>query len=168
VAHKVVAHFIDHGIVKGTSMDVDPSRPVCHVHTADRGAVEVDLGQVKALFFVKDFNGQPDYNERQAPAAGDARLRGSHPVEITFRDGERLGGLMNRYPPQGPFFFMLPMDPASNNLRILVNREAIDGMKRVEPEPAADGNSTTAVPPRRPRRTTWVFDGKGIREVSAD
>ncbi len=168
MAHKVVAHFIDHGIVKGTSMDVDPSRPVCHVHTDDRGVVEVSLEQVKALFFVKDFGGQPDYNEQHAPAAGDPRLRGSHAVEVTFRDGERLGGLMNRFPPQGPFFFMLPLDPASNNVRILVNRDAIEGMKRLEPEPAADATSANAAPPRRPRRTTWVFDGKGIREVSAD
>lgn len=167
MAHKVVAHFIDHGIVKGTSMDVDPSRPVCHVHTADRGAVEVDLALVKALFFVKDFGGRPEYTERQVPAAGDVRLRGSHPVELTFRDGERLGGLMNRFPPQGPFFFMLPIDPASNNIRILVNREAIDAMRRLDP-PAAEAASADPAPPKRARRTTWVFDGKGIREISAD
>ena len=60
---KVVAHFIDHTIVKGTSADVDPKRPMCHIQTPERSVVEVDLKQVKALFFVKDFGGKPGYDE---------------------------------------------------------------------------------------------------------
>ncbi|MDH4045663.1 MAG: hypothetical protein OEY20_10985 [Gemmatimonadota bacterium] len=172
---KVVAHFIDHSVVKGTSADVDPKRPLCHVHTPERAVVEVDLRQVKALFFVKDFGGQPDYDEQLAASAGDQRLRGSRQVELTFSDGERLGGLMNRYPPLGVFFYMLPIDPKSNNVRILVNREAVATMRAVDekqdaPAPRATGPQRIGLsePPVRPKRTSWVFDGSDIKQFPTD
>jgi hypothetical protein len=171
VAHKVVAHFIDHAIVKGTSMDVDPGRQLCHIQTADRGTVEVDLSQVKALYFVKEFGGKPKYDEDRAPRSGDQRLRGSRRVRVRFQDGEEQGGLMNRFPPNRPFFFLLPIDPDSNNIRILVNRDALAELTPVDdqpdavdtrPRPATSGD----VP--RPRRTSWVFDGTGIKHIELD
>jgi hypothetical protein len=171
MAHKVVAHFIDHGIVKGTSMDVDPGRPICHIQTDDRGTIEVDLTQIKALYFVKDFGGKPKYDEEHAPKTGDQRLRGSRQVRIRFQDGEEQGGLMNRYPPNRPFFFLLPMDPDSNNIRILVNRDALAELTPVDDQPDAAGarprlGLTAEIP--RPRRTSWVFDGSGIKEIEID
>ncbi len=38
---------------------------------------------------------------------------------------------MNRFPPITPFFFMLPIDPQSNNIRILINGAAIREMSEV-------------------------------------
>lgn len=175
VLQRVVAHFIDHSIVKGTSADVDPKRPLCHVQTPDRGMVEVDLRQVKALFFVKDFDGRPDYDEDHVPVTGDQRLRGTRQVEIEFSDGEQLGGLMNRYPPLGPFFFVLPLDQDSNNIRILVNRDSVSSMRPLDDHPDAPTPRDSApqrvgltTPPPRPKRTSWVFDGKDIKRTSID
>ena len=161
--HKVVAHFIDHDILKGTSMDVDVGKPVCHIRNPERGNVEVDLSLVKALFFVRDFDGKPQYDETHEPQSGDARLRGSHLVELTFSDGEKLGCLMNRYPPNRPFFFVLPMDQNSNNIRILINRAAVRSMR--EMPDALDQAAPEVAPIRRTRRTSWVFDGHGIKDV---
>ncbi len=163
MAQKVVAHFIDHSVIKGTSIDVDPGKPRCHIQSKEHGTLEVDLAQLKALYFVKDFAGRPEYDETRTPNPGDMRLRGSHQVRLTFLDGEELSGLMNRYPPNRPFFFVLPIDPASNNIRILVNREAVT---RIEPlETDAERPQVrpppTAAPP--PRKRGWVFDGEGIR-----
>jgi hypothetical protein len=160
---KVVAHFADHTVVKGTSIDVDPGKPRCHVQSPEHGSLEIDLAQLKALFFVKDLSGQPEHDEATEPAAGDTRLRGSHRVKLVFLDGEELFGLMNRYPPNRPFFFVLPVDPKSNNIRILVNREAVRTI-----EPLVEGGPRSAMPPppapRPPRRESgWVFDGKDIR-----
>jgi hypothetical protein len=171
MAHKIVAHFIDHAIVKGTSMDVDPGRPLCHIQTVDRGTIEVDLSQLKALYFVREFDGNPTYAEAHAARADDQRLRGSRQVRLRFQDGEEQGGLMNRYPPNRPFFFLLPMDPKSNNIRILVNRDALAELQPVDDRPdAVDSRArlglTAEIP--RPRRTSWVFDGKGIREIEID
>jgi hypothetical protein len=172
---KVVAHFIDHNILKGTSADVDPKRPLCHIQTTSSGVLEVDLRQVKALFFVKDLNGQPKYDEVHEVTEGDQRLRGTRQVEIEFADGERLGGLMNRYPPIGPFFFILPLDQRSNNVRILVNRDAVAKMRALDDRPDAPAPRDTAPQriglsesPTRPVRTSWVFDGKDIKTIRHD
>jgi hypothetical protein len=128
VANEVVAHYLNGRLVKGTSLDVDPGRPAFHVRTRDRGAVEVKLAELKALYFVRDLVGNPKQADAASLEPSDGRARGSFPIEIQFADGERLVGLTVRYPPIRPFFFVLPADPRSNNIRILVNRAAVARM----------------------------------------
>lgn len=122
--NRVVAHLFTGQLVKGQSFDVDPAKPRCHVRT-DSGAVEVKLANVKALYFVRSLEGNPDRSDVQAPDPADSRNRGATKIEITFTDGERLVAYTNRYPPRGKFFFVVPVDPASNNIRILVNQAAV-------------------------------------------
>lgn len=128
--HLIVAHFIDGTVQKGLSLDVDAKRPQCHLKT-DTGTIEVELSAIKALFFVKTATGRPTYNEIKEPANGDSRLVGAKRVRVAFADSEEIVGLMNRYPPITPYFFMLPIDPHSNNIRILVNRAAVKDMAEI-------------------------------------
>lgn len=128
MSNQVVAHFLDGRLVKGTSLDVAPPKPDCHIRTADKKMVQVKLTDLKALFFVKSPEGNPDHQYATEPAQGDPRLAGSHRISVTFHDGERLAGLTNRYPPLGRFFYILPVDAASNTIRVLVNREAVREM----------------------------------------
>jgi hypothetical protein len=121
--NQVVARFRDGRILKGTSLNVDPTKPTFHVRTKD-GPVEVVLAELKALFFVKDHTGNAQHQEAAAATPGDARLVGGHKLAVKFQDGEIVVGLANRFPPLGKLFFMIPIDPKSNNIRILVNREA--------------------------------------------
>jgi hypothetical protein len=138
MAHKVVAHYIDGRIAKGVSVDVDAKNPVCHIAAAEQAKVEVKLADLKALFFVKDLAGDPKREETKALDPGDPRAHGAHPIELEFPDGERIVGLTIRYPPIGRFFFVLPADNTSNNLRILVNRAAVKAMRGgPPPAPAA-------------------------------
>ena len=130
MANEVVAHYLDHHVVKGQSLDVDPARPTCHIRTVDQGVVEVKLAELKALFFVRDLAGDASRNDATAITPSDARVRGAARIEVEFTDGERLTGLTVRYPPVKPFFFILPADGSSNNVRILVNREAVRGMRQ--------------------------------------
>jgi hypothetical protein len=127
--NQVVAHFLDGQLVKGTSLDVQPPKPDCHIRTTDRGMVEVRLADLKALFFVKSLVGNPEHQYATEPDPGDSRLAGSHRISITFADGERLVGLTNRHPPLGRYFWVLPVDAASNTMRILVNRAAVKEME---------------------------------------
>jgi len=123
LANHVVARFRDGRVIKGTSLNVDPARPTFHVRT-EHGPVEVKLNDLKALFFVKTAAGDPAHNEATEPTAGDPRLHGAFKLVVRFDDGEQIVGMANRYPPIGKFSFMLPIDPKSNNVRILVNRAA--------------------------------------------
>jgi hypothetical protein len=135
MANEVVAHYLNGKVVKGVSLDVDPGRPLCHIRTAE-GALEVKLKELKALFFVKNLVGDAARDEARKLEPGDGRARGSFPIELEFVDGEKLVGLTVRYPPIRPFFFVLPADPGSNNVRVLINKAAVKRMGQ-PPPPAA-------------------------------
>ena len=138
MANEVVAHYLDGRVVKGISLDVDPGRPLCHIKTQSQGTLEVKLAELKALFFVKDLIGNSGRSDVLKLEAKDERARGSYPIELEFADGEQLVGLTVRYPPVRPFFFVLPADSKSNNLRVLINRAAVKRMSQPPPPaPAA-------------------------------
>ena len=127
----VVAHRTNGTIAKGTSLDVDIKHPACHLRTQAGEVIEILLADVKALFLVKSFTGESTHHESKEPQVGDSRLVGARRVRVVFEDGEEVVGLMNRYPPITRFFFMLPMDPESNNIRILINGAAVKEMGEV-------------------------------------
>jgi hypothetical protein len=129
--HLIVANCLDGRILKGTSLDVDHKRPTCHLKTAAGETLEISLAEVKALFFVKTATGRPEYHDAKVESTGDSRLVGARRVRVRFGDNEEIVGLMNRFPPITPYFFMLPIDPHSNNIRILVNRAAVKNMEEV-------------------------------------
>jgi hypothetical protein len=125
VANEVVARYLDGRVLKGISHDIDPARPTFHLRIPDQHAIEVKLTDLKALFFVKTLAGDPAHAEGSTVEPGDPRARGAHMIEVEFADGERVVGLTVRYPPVRPFFYVVPADGQSNNLRILINRAAV-------------------------------------------
>jgi hypothetical protein len=129
--NKVVARFADGRLVKGSCLNVDQTKPACHIRTSDGQMVEIRFADLKALFFVKSHEGDAAHNEAMAVADADARVRGSVVVDLQFKDGERLVALANRFPPVGNVFFVVPVDAKSNNLRILVNREQVAMLERL-------------------------------------
>jgi hypothetical protein len=96
----------------------------------------VKLKDLKALFFVKDLVGDSERSDILKLEPSDGRARGSFPIDLEFADGEHLVGLTVRYPPVRPFFFVLPADSRSNNVRVLVNKAAVKRMSQ-PPPPAA-------------------------------
>jgi len=125
MAHQVVAHFQNGRLIKGSTVSILPDRPICHIMTRDRGMVPVRLSDLKALFVVKDLQGNSAYVDQLAIASGDGRATGAKRLQITFRDGERLLALAPTYQETRPLFYVLPADANSNNIRILVNRDAV-------------------------------------------
>mgnify|MGYP003429405675 FL=1 len=130
MSNLVVARYLDGKLLKGTSLDVDPTRPTFHVRPPEGSTAEVKLKDLKALFFVRSLEGDMARHEIHALDPADPRSKGSTPVALHFPDGEVMIGLTNRFPPNRPFFFIVPVDANSNNIRILVNRSAI---KKMEP-----------------------------------
>lgn len=127
--NEVVAHLSDGTLVKGVSLDVDPSRPVFHVKVPNHDVATVKLADLKALYFVKTLGGNKDSRETQAVDPNDPRARGAFPLDLEFVDGEKARVLINRFPPKGDYFFVFPADPKSNNIRILVNRKAVASLR---------------------------------------
>ena len=101
--------------------------------TPDLRIVPVPLAELKALFIVKDLAGNSAYVERHAIEPADVRAAGAKRLEIMFTDGECLLVLAPTYDETRPFFFVLPADPSSNNIRILVNRAAIASVRILRP-----------------------------------
>jgi hypothetical protein len=120
--NKVVARFADGRMLKGMTADFFPAKDLFHIALeggpADAEPVEVHTSELKALFFVKDLAGNPEYVERKEfdPAHPPAGRR----LRVEFRDGEVLVGTTMGYQPGRPGFFLEPADTGSNNERCFV------------------------------------------------
>lgn len=128
---KIVVRFEDGKIVKGFTQNFFPNRPVFHVLPMDAASptetIEIHVSQLKAVFFVRDFAGNKDYEERKVLNPGEkgqGRL-----IEVTFKDGEILIGSTTGYDPKRPGFFFFPIDPESNNIKAYIPSSAINGVR---------------------------------------
>jgi hypothetical protein len=124
---KIVARFADGRIKKGYTRDFSPNKDILYI-TRDhlRQPVEpeeVNLADLKAVFFVKRFAGIPDYTERKEFSEGDSPK--GQMVEVVFADGEILQGSVLGYRRQDTGFFFFPIDPKSNNLTLFVVNAAV-------------------------------------------
>ncbi len=120
--NKVVARFVDGRIIKGMTADFSPAKDRFHVIvTANPGGaepVEIYTRELKALFFVKDFEGDPQHVERNE--FDPARPPAGRPIKVVFQDGEVLVGTTTGYQPSRPGFFLIPADETSNIERCYV------------------------------------------------
>ncbi len=120
--NKVVARFTDGRIIKGMTADFFPTKDLFHVSeaTAPAGAkpVEISTKDLKALFFVKDFAGDPRRVKRNE--FDPARPQAGRRIRVVFQDGEVLVGTTTGYQPGRPGFFVIPADAESNNERCYV------------------------------------------------
>lgn len=126
---KVVAHFADGTILKGTTGNFLQKKPEFHLRLADSGeVVSVPLAELKGLFFVFTLDGDPENRAR-----GDAERVGlGRKIEVTFKDGEIMVGYTMAYVPGKPVFWITPADPNSNNDRVFVISTATDSVKFID------------------------------------
>ncbi len=125
-ALKIVARYVDGRVVKGLSQDFFPNKDRFHVYPADKTSgetVEILFKELKAVFFVRDFTGNPKYNERKEYVEGEKPS--GRKIEVTFKDGEVLVGATLGYDPNRPGFFLFPADPKSNNVRVFAVATAV-------------------------------------------
>jgi hypothetical protein len=152
---KVVARYLDGRLVKGYTFDFGPTQARFHVFAQPSPvgpSTLVLVRDLKALFFVRDFDGDPARREGQQPAPGDA---GRH-VEVRFRDGEVMVGTLEGVSTDGPGFFLVPADPGSNNLRVYVVTTAT---RAVYPLPAIVRTAAGARSPGRDQRRSQALGG---------
>jgi hypothetical protein len=117
---KIVVRYREGRLLKGFTQDFHPSRghfslwPSITSGRSER--VIVPFSRLKAVFFVRDFEGNPTYIERDVSSGAAAGRR----VEVTFVDNEVVRGTTLNYRPDGYGFFVVPADPKTNNQRIFV------------------------------------------------
>jgi len=113
---KVIARFLDGSLVKGTTLDFFPTKDRFHITEESGNVLDVHIQALKAVFFVRDFDGDPEYNDKKgflAPAQGKK-------VMVEFVDGEVMFGYTLSYSARGLGFFMFPGDPGSNNTKVFI------------------------------------------------
>jgi hypothetical protein len=119
---KVVVRYPDNRLLKGYTFNFNPDSPQIDIFPAAAGptgdAIQVQANELKAIFFVRDFEGNPKYTDRRFVAEGERPA--GRKVEVTFTDGEVLLGTTMGYDPRRIGFFVFPIDPQSNNLRVFV------------------------------------------------
>ncbi len=118
--NKVVVGFLNGGRTKGYVYDfssLEESFNLLPQEDPLQGQeIEVAMKDLKAVFFVWEFNGNPEsHDSPHGSAPMDSRI-----IEVTFTDGEKIVGRTEGYNPKRIGFFMFPANPKGNNIRIFV------------------------------------------------
>lgn len=127
---KVVARYTNGMVLKGFTHDFLPNKDRFHLRAPDKAsgeAMEVLLKELKAVFFVKDFGGDPQYRERKKYLEGEKPS--GKKVEVTFKDGEVIVGSTLGYDRSRPGFFVFPADTNANNIRVFAVSPAIRNVR---------------------------------------
>jgi small nuclear ribonucleoprotein (snRNP)-like protein len=127
---KVVLRLSDGSALKGYLNGFSPrADEVELVDAVTSETHRVDVAKMKAIFFVRSFEGDPRYREKKT--YGASKSRGNR-VYIRFKDGESLVGFLQGVVPwdkgfflskqggDGKGFFLLPVDEDVNNRKVFV------------------------------------------------
>ena len=126
---KLVIHYLDGRLIRGWSPDLSPNKPSFHVTDWETAqSREVQLAELKGVFYVKDYTGSNDHHQRRydLERAGLGRR-----VRVRFHDGEVIEGYTSGYSPGRLAFFVFPPDPDDNTERVLVVTKATTDVKLV-------------------------------------
>jgi hypothetical protein len=123
---KVVARYINGKVIKGLTQDFFPNKDRFHLQPIGKStgeASEIFVKDLKAIFFVRDYAGDYQYDERKSYLEGEKAS--GRKMEVTFKDGEVIVGSTLGYDPSRTGFFLFPADPKSNNMRVFVVSTAV-------------------------------------------
>lgn len=126
----VVARYLDGRVLKGLTHDFSPNRAGFHIEVDGAGdVVELRCRQLKALFFVKAFTGDPARQDIKGFISGPHETAQGRKIAVRFRDSEFLCGYTLSWSPDREGFFLFPADAESNNQRIYVVSASTDEVK---------------------------------------
>lgn len=133
---KTVTRLNNGNLLKGYMKDFSPNQKELTVEeTGTARQHHVKTEDVKAVFFVKSFEGDHEYKEKKS--YGIAKIKGQR-VFVKLRDGESMVGFLEGDVPweRGFFlskqdsdlkgFFLLPVDEDTNNIKVFVVASSID------------------------------------------
>jgi len=120
--HKIVVRYQDGRVMKGYTADFLPIKELFHLVPMDAPPgsqnQKVNVHELKALFFVRDFMGNPRYQDKKE--FDPARAAAGRKIKVVFKDQEIMVGTTQGYQPGRPGFFLVPADPEANTERCYV------------------------------------------------
>lgn len=128
-ASKVVVAHMDGQRLKGYVFNFsalrDSFRLFPEANSPQTAGTDLELRDVKAIFFVKEFAGNRDRKDNYHSMDGAHGRK----LEVTFKDGEKVPGTTEAYNPKKLGFFMFPADRESNNTRIFIVNANVAAVK---------------------------------------
>lgn len=130
---KVILRFLDGKMLKGYIRDLKISEEDLYLEDESNHQLKVRLKELKAIFYVKKFEGERGHMEKKTFSGIPA---GAKRVYVKFKDGETIMGTMEGEIPWDKGFFLesmkekaftiIPVDEGSNNIRIVVVTTAVE------------------------------------------
>jgi hypothetical protein len=130
---KVVVRYANGTVAKGFIQNFSANKDFFFLTPAGNSSgppIYVSVKRLKAVFVVRDFHGNPQFEERNFYMEGEnpAGLK----LEVTFADGEVIvGSTVLTYDPKRPGNFIIPADPNSNNLRVFAVSSAVKRVRQL-------------------------------------
>jgi hypothetical protein len=130
---KMVVRYANGTVARGFIQNFSPNKDFFYLTPADNSSgppIYVSMKRLKAVFVVRDFQGNPQFKERNFYVEGEnpSGLK----LEVTFADGEvMVGSTLLSYDPKRQGNFMIPADPNSNNIRVFVVSSAVKTVRQL-------------------------------------
>ena len=129
-AQKIVARYVNGKILKGHTINFAPDKPTFILKPVEGGPEQVvQIGELKAVFFVRDFLGRRSHEDRKFFVAHQP-YQGRR-AKVRFVDGEVIVGSLPNYCPDRQGFFVFPADDKANAIKIFAvtaNIKAVEMM----------------------------------------
>jgi len=120
--NRVVVHYLGGKLAKGYTFDFNQNRDNFHVFSTPDSIEEgllVYHEELKAVFFVKTLEGNPDYDD---PIFSEEEIKNlvGMKLKVHFKDGEIMYATTFGYSPARRGFFVFPIDKSCNNEKVYV------------------------------------------------
>ena len=112
----IVVKYKNQTVLKGKTNDFFPNRNRFHLEKMDGTITDIVVEDLKAIFFVKDFEGNKNHKDRYNDAISNAGKK----TKVRFLDGEIIYGYTLGYSPERQGFYLTPADLEGNNERIFI------------------------------------------------
>lgn len=122
--NRIVVRFKDSALLKGTVSAFSPFHKFFRLELPGGDVVTVDMDKIKAMFFVKSFEGNKKYTYKYE----DELFWVGDKVMVTFHDGEKLIGYTQQLDCSPRGFFITPADLKGNNKYVFASKSAIQSM----------------------------------------
>jgi len=122
--NKIVVRFKDKTLLKGSVDFFSPFHKFFQMELPDGDVVTVDIDRIKAMFFVKSFEGDKKYTYTYK----DELFWVGDKIMVKFDDGEKLIGYTQQLDCSPRGFFITPADLNGNNKYVFASKSAIQRM----------------------------------------